>query len=96
LIFVWRPIEESIHSLAKRNNFTLGKVSTILNAYHINLNQIKSELEKENKDIIDVDYNDLLEQREEFVKKIYIRINRKCNQNLDTIKSFLDAKLKHI
>jgi hypothetical protein len=94
-IFVWRSIEESIHSLAQRNNFTMDKARTILESYHTNLKQFRSELEQERKDIIDIHFSDLLEKPEEFVKEINVRINQKSDEKIDIVKQFLDVKLKH-
>ncbi|PGZ46233.1 hypothetical protein COE56_25055 [Bacillus anthracis] len=49
----------------------------------------------ENKDIIDVHFDKLLESPEKIVKEINCRIGKKYYHNLDNMTNFLDKKLKH-
>ncbi|MFB5268409.1 sulfotransferase family protein [Paenibacillus enshidis] len=92
-VFVWRPLDESIQSLAHRSNSDYATAQTILGPYNANLNVHREQLEKENKDIVDIRFADLLENPEDFVKKINQRLN--YNINYDKIKEFLDKDLKH-
>lgn len=94
-IFVWRSLEESICSLASRDKMDLTAARRILECYLINLQSYREELEKENKDIIDIHFNDLLNEPEVFVKQINLRLNQNQDQNLNVVKQFLDRKLKH-
>lgn len=94
-VFVWRSLEESIHSLAQRHKYDLAKARAILTSYLDNLKCYREQLESENKDIVDIDFNNLLDKPEDFIKGINLRINQKPDHNLDVIKKFLDKQLKH-
>lgn len=94
-IFTWRPIQESVASLVNRNKFEEQTAASILTRYHENLLYYRNLLEQENKDIIDVHFDKLLESPEKFVKEINYRIGNKHHNNLDEVKNFLDKKLKH-
>lgn len=94
-VFVWRSLEESIQSLAQRHKYDLATAREILTSYLDNLEYYREQLEKENKDIIDIHFNDLLDKPEEFIKEINLRINQNPDHNLDLIKRFLDKQLKH-
>lgn len=63
--------------------------------YLDNLKFYREQFEKENKNIVDIDFNNLLDKPEDFIKGINLRINQKPNHNLDVIKKFLDKQLKH-
>ena len=94
-IFVWRSLEESICSLSSRDKLDLVSARTILEFYLNNLNFYRDLVKKENKDVIDIHFNNLLDNPEDLVKQINLRINQKQDQNLDLIKQFLDKRLKH-
>ena len=94
-IFTWRPIQESVASLVNRNKFEEQTAASILTRYHENLLYYRDLLEQENKDIIDIHFDKLLESPEKFVKEINYRIGNKHHNNLDEVKNFLDKKLKH-
>lgn len=94
-IFTWRPIQESVASLVNRNKFEEQTAASILTRYHENLLYYRDLLEQENKDIIDIHFDKLLESPEKFVKEINYRIGNKHHNNLDKVKNFLDKKLKH-
>jgi len=94
-VFVWRPIEESIRSLSHRNKIDLTTARTILEPYLINLRCYREELEKDNKDILDINFKDILDEPENFTKQINLRINQKQDHHLNLVKKFLDQKLKH-
>ncbi|WP_255286909.1 sulfotransferase family protein [Bacillus toyonensis] len=94
-IFVWRPLDESIKSLAYRDNIDLKLAKDILNIYYKNLIYYREELQKTNEDIVDIYFKDLLKEPEIFVQKINLRLNQDNNYNLNLIKEFLDIDLKH-
>ncbi|AAT59871.1 MULTISPECIES: sulfotransferase family protein [Bacillus cereus group] len=94
-IFTWRPIQESVSSLVNRNKIEEQTATSILTRYHENLLYYRNLLEQENKDIIDIHFDKLLESPEKFVKEINYRIGNKNHNNLDKVKNFLDKKLKH-
>jgi hypothetical protein len=94
-VFVWRSLEESAQSLAHRQKYDLVAAREILSAYFENLMYFREKLEKENRDIVDVQFNKLLDRPEDFIKQINLRINQPSDHNLDVIKKFLDKQLKH-
>ncbi|WP_051057905.1 sulfotransferase family protein [Bacillus altitudinis] len=94
-IFVWRPIEQSVSSLALREGFGERTADFILKIYEDNLKRIRKELEQKEKDIIDINFSDLLGNPEPFVKEINFRLNKKEDQNIENVRGFLDGKLKH-
>ncbi|AJG79505.1 MULTISPECIES: sulfotransferase family protein [Bacillus cereus group] len=94
-IFNWRPMQESILSLAHRDKIDEEKATKILNEYHKNLVFYRQNLEHENKDIIDVHFHELLENPGAFVKEINTRMDKSAYFNLYKVKGFLDKKLKH-
>lgn len=94
-IFTWRPIQESVSSLVNRNKIDEQTAVNILTRYQENLIYYRNQLEQENKDIIDVHFDKLLETPEKFVKEINYRIGNKNHNNQDIVKNFLDKKLKH-
>jgi hypothetical protein len=94
-VFVWRSLEESILSLAERHKYDLCTAREILTSYLDNLMSYRDQLEKENKDIVDIHFTTLLESPEDFIKEINQRINQNPDHNLDLIKKFLDKQLKH-
>ncbi|KAB2388947.1 MULTISPECIES: sulfotransferase family protein [Bacillus cereus group] len=94
-IFTWRPIQESVSSLVNRNKIDEQTAVNILTRYQENLIYYRNQLEQENKDIIDVHFDKLLENPEKIVKEINCRIGKKYYHNLDNVTNFLDKKLKH-
>lgn len=94
-VFVWRSLEESAQSLARRHKYDLVAAREILAAYYENLMYFREKLEKENRDIVDVQFDNLLDKPEDFIKQINHRINQPSDHNLDVIKKFLDKQLKH-
>ncbi|MCD4646222.1 glycosyl transferase group 1 [Bacillus mycoides] len=94
-VFVWRPLEESIRSLAYRDNIDLKLAKDTLNVYYKNFIYYREELQRTNQDIVDIHFKDLLKNPEIFVEKINLRLNQDYNYNLDLIKAFLDIDLKH-
>ncbi|MWN16065.1 hypothetical protein GQM53_24790 [Escherichia coli] len=61
----------------------------------MNLKYYRKQLKKENKDIVDICFQELLEKPEIFVGEVNLRINQSHDHNLDIVKDFLDEKLKH-
>lgn len=94
-VFVWRPIEECAASLVDRDDMNLDIATKILKVYLMNLKYYREQLEKENKDIVDIHFQEILEKPEIFVREINLRINQPYNHNLNIVKEFLDEKLKH-
>ncbi|MEN3130553.1 sulfotransferase family protein [Bacillus albus] len=94
-IFTWRPIQESVSSLVNRNKIDEQTAVNILTRYQENLIHYRKQLEQENKDIIDVHFDKLLESPEKIVKEINCRIGKDNYHNLDNVTNFLDKKLKH-
>jgi hypothetical protein len=91
-VIVWRPLDENIQSLAHRNNFDFAAAQTILEPYYANLNYHREQLEKENKDIVDIHFTDLLENPEDFLKMINLRLNydvKEDRQKLHAHKSYV-------
>jgi hypothetical protein len=93
-VFVNRPLDESIKSLSYRDNMNLKQATKILNIYYKNLIYYRTELLNKKKDIVDINFKNLLDEPEIFVKKMNYRLNQDDDYNLDLIKSFLDISLK--
>ncbi|MGE7890737.1 sulfotransferase family protein [Bacillus cereus] len=94
-IFTWRPIRESVSSLINRDKIDKQTATSILTRYHENLIYYRNLLEQENRDIIDVHFDKLLEKPEKIVKEINCRIGRDNYYNLERVIDFLDKRLKH-
>jgi hypothetical protein len=94
-IFVWRTIEESILSLSTREQIDIKTAEAILTPYDINLKEFRKELQQEGNDILDIHYENLLENPTEFVSEINSRLNNRLDQNLAQVNKFLDSRLKH-
>ncbi|WP_242311830.1 sulfotransferase family protein [Bacillus cereus group sp. BfR-BA-01331] len=94
-VFVSRPIEECAASLVDRDDMNLDTATKILKVYLMNLKYYREHLEKENKDIVDIHFQEILEKPEIFVREINLRINQPHDHNLNIVKEFLDKKLKH-
>lgn len=63
-IFTWRPIQQSVASLVSRNKIDEQTATSFLTRYQENLLYYRNLLEQENKDIIDVHFDKLLERPE--------------------------------
>ncbi|WP_459500655.1 sulfotransferase family protein [Bacillus sp. C1] len=94
-IFTWRPLEESVRSLASRDKREEQQARDILKRYYENLIHYRKQLEQENKDVFDVNFHKLLESPERIVRQINCRMGNDDAYNLDKVKGFLDKKLKH-
>lgn len=94
-VFVHRPFDASVQSLAHRDKNGIGNATQILTPYLKNLYHYRhtSGLPAEN--IIDVYYEDLLKNPEPFVRKLNEKIGNPANHKLDEVKAFLDKRLQN-
>lgn len=89
-VFVRRSFEASVRSLAYRDHLSLEEANRILTLYLNNLNYYRHLLSQENQDIIDVSFEDLLNNPELFVAKCNVRIGQNPDHHLDIVKDLLD------
>jgi hypothetical protein len=93
-VIVHRPFDESIKSLANRDGITEKEARNILKPYLKNKKHFRKMLIKEQKDVIDIHFHDLLKNPKTFVAEVNDRIGNKPNHHLDLVKIFLDNSLK--
>jgi hypothetical protein len=93
-VFVHRPFEASVRSLAHRDRISIANASQILKPYLINLYYYRHTYKLPPENIIDVYYQDIIDDPEPFVKKFNEKIGNPGDHHLDKIKEFLDIKLK--
>ncbi|MGM0876124.1 MAG: sulfotransferase family protein [Bacillota bacterium] len=94
-VFVHRPFHSSVRSMAHRDGISLQEAKKVLITYLGNLDFYRHALAQEKADIIDVHFEQLLKKPDSFVRDINQRIGRKPEENLEKVKGFLDAHLKH-
>jgi hypothetical protein len=93
-VFVHRPFEESVKSLAHRDNLTEKDARMILKPYLKNKKHFRKMLATNQADIIDVHFHELLNNPKNFVSEINSKIGNKPNEGLESVKTFLDKSLK--
>ncbi|PWW31923.1 hypothetical protein DFO73_101181 [Cytobacillus oceanisediminis] len=93
-VFVHRPLEASVRSLAHRDRISISNASQILTTYLINLYYYRHTFSLPPENIIDVYYQDIIHTPEPFVSKFNEKIGNPRAHNLDRVKEFLDIKLK--
>lgn len=94
-IFVHRPLQESIRSLAKREQISYRRAAEILQPYHQKLQSIKTRLMREQKDFLEVHFSALLRAPETFVAAVNEKLGRRPDERLNEVRLFLDERLKH-
>jgi len=94
-IFVHRPFESSVKSLAKREGFSLDTARTILTPYLIKLYKMRHTSNLNCTDIIDVYYNEILQNSLPFIEKINQRLGQPAHSYLKEVEQFLDPSLRH-
>ncbi|MGG3738365.1 glycosyltransferase [Aeribacillus pallidus] len=94
-VFVSRPFEQCVRSLAKRENISLSDAVKILAPYLQNYYEYKETLTKNNEDVISVNFEELIEKPERFVSEINKRLGNPSLENIDKVREFLDKKLKN-
>jgi hypothetical protein len=94
-VFVHRPFQSSVRSLAHRDRMGVGQASQILIPYLVNLYNFRHNYNLGPGEMIDVYYQDLLTNPEPFVKKFNEKIGNPPDYQLNKVKEFLDEKLKN-
>ncbi|WP_088103476.1 sulfotransferase family protein [Halalkalibacter urbisdiaboli] len=94
-VFVHRPFRESVLSLARRDHLTRAQARSILKPYLENKQRIKQLLLKEQADVIDIHFHDLLHAPEHFVSELNKRLGHAPTQHLEEVKKFLDKSFKN-
>jgi hypothetical protein len=93
-VFVHRPFDASVQSLANRDRNTIGAANQILIPYLKNLYHYRHNFSLPPENIIDVYYADFLNNPEPFVKKINEKVGNPPEYRLTEVETFLDKKLK--
>lgn len=93
-VFVHRPFDASVRSLASRDRNGIGNAIQILTPYLKNLYHYRHAFGLPAEKIIDVYYLDLLNNPEPFVKKLNEKVGNPPDYKLNEVLSFLDIRLK--
>ncbi|NWQ42672.1 sulfotransferase family protein [Bacillus sp. EB106-08-02-XG196] len=93
-VFVHRPFEASVRSLANRDRNTIGTANLILIPYLKNLYHYRHNYGLPPEKIIDVSFQDFLNNPEDFVSQINKKNGNPPDYRLKEVKEFLDKKLK--
>jgi hypothetical protein len=94
-VFVHRPFKASVSSLAKRDRISISRANQILTPYLKNLYLYRHTYGLPSKNIIDISYQDLLNDPDPFVRKLNEKIGNSTDHQLNQVREFLDSKLKN-
>jgi hypothetical protein len=93
-VFVHRPFDASVRSLAYRDKNGIGNASQILTPYLKNLYHYRHTYGLPSEYIIDIHYLELLKNPEPFIQELNEKIGNPANHKLEEICEFLDNRLK--
>ncbi|SDN52689.1 sulfotransferase family protein [Bacillus sp. OK048] len=93
-VFVHRPFEASVRSLANRDRNTIGAANLILTPYLKKLYHYRHNFGLPPEKIIDVSFQDILNDPEEFVSQINNKNGNPPDYRLNETKAFLDKRLQ--
>jgi hypothetical protein len=94
-VFVHRPFEDCVRSLARRDKLKLSTARRILLPYLRSFKYYRRKLGANPNRIIDVYFSKMLKNPLPVVQKINRRLGKKPNANLQVVKKFLNPNLKH-
>ncbi|MBG9443570.1 glycosyl transferase group 1 [Cytobacillus firmus] len=94
-VFIHRPFEASVRSMANRDRKGTGNASLILTPYLKNLYHYRHTFGLPAETIIDVYYEDMLKNPEPYVRKFNEKIGNSPGYRLKEVKNFLDKDLKN-
>jgi hypothetical protein len=94
-VFVHRPFDASVRSLAQRDKNSIINATQILTPYLKNLYHYRHTYGLPDEKIIDINFLDLLKNPEPLVRKLNNEIGNPLNHKLDEVCAFLDNRLKH-
>jgi hypothetical protein len=94
-VFVHRPFDASVQSLARRDKNGIGNATQILTSYLKNLYHYRHTYGLPAEYIIDIYYQDLLKNPEPFVRLLNEKIGNPANHKLNEVCGFLDNRLKN-
>jgi hypothetical protein len=94
-VFVHRPFIESVHSLIHRDRCSMQKALQILTPYMKYLFHYRHNYGIPSENIIDVYFEDIIDNPEPFVRIFNEKIGNPPENQLHTVKEFLDKKLKN-
>ncbi|WP_374723113.1 sulfotransferase family protein [Peribacillus tepidiphilus] len=94
-VFVHRPFEASVRSLAHRDRYGIGIANQILTPYLKNLYHYRHTYGILPENIIDVYYPDLLNDPKPIVMMFNEKIGNPPDHQLNKVNEFLDNKLKN-
>jgi hypothetical protein len=94
-VFVHRPFDASVRSLAHRDKNGIGIAVQILTPYLKNLYHYRHTFGLPADKIIDIYYEDLLKNPEPFVRELNERIGNPANHQLKEVSAFLDERLQN-
>jgi hypothetical protein len=93
-VFVHRPFIASVRSLTHRNLYSMQYSEQILTPYMKNLNHYRQNCGIPTENIIDVYYEELIENPEPIVRIFNKKIGNPPDNQLHSVREFLDKKLK--
>ncbi len=93
-VFVHRPFEESVKSLAHRDRNSIGTAAQILIPYLKNLYHYRHTFNLPSEKIIDVHYQEILHNPEPLIRKLNEINGNPPHHKLSEAQEFLDKSLK--
>ncbi|WP_264739375.1 sulfotransferase [Cytobacillus firmus] len=94
-VFIHRPFEASVRSMANRDRKGIENASQILTPYLKNLYHYRHTYGLPAENIIDIHFEDMLKNPEPFVRKFNEKIGNSPGYNLKEVEKFLDKGLKN-
>lgn len=93
-VFVHRSFDASVRSLAHRDRNQMGNAVQILTPYLLNLYHYRHTYGLPPENIIDIYFEDMLNNPEPYVRKLNEKIGNPPDHRLKKVSEFLDKKLK--
>ncbi|OIJ10625.1 hypothetical protein BKP37_17850 [Anaerobacillus alkalilacustris] len=93
-VFVHRPYQSSVKSLAHRDRISQSKADKILSRYYENFKLFRGGFGIPENDIIDVYFEDLVKDPNPFVYQLNEKIGQHPTHRIENVQSFIDKKLK--
>ncbi|WP_062047164.1 sulfotransferase [Bacillus sp. JCM 19034] len=88
-VFVHRPFQSSVNSLAKRNRYPKRKARKILQTYLDRFNYYRNESEISKDQIIDIEFNEMIKDPTPYVHQINSILGKDQTSHLNRSSNFL-------
>ncbi|GAE30929.1 sulfotransferase family protein [Halalkalibacter hemicellulosilyticus] len=94
-VFIHRPLQSSIHSLARRNQYRKRKARKILTPYWNNFHHYRYTSNIDKEQIIDIDYEQMINDPTPYVYQFNSILGKERSDHLNSVIKFLDPHLKN-